>query len=125
LWHQFTRPRSRGQEGAAYHEAQLSPLVQEIPVHIDAVGLAEVLGDQGTDRRQIFLLEGMLVLYISQFRRQFSHIFLVHHDVEDEIKNRELKERRRAHDKVELPVQLDEGTRKRGTLLLFARERRG
>lgn len=39
-----------------YHIAQVSPLVQEISVHIDAVRFAKVLGDQGPNGGQVFLL---------------------------------------------------------------------
>ena len=40
----------------AYHEAKITPLVEEVSVDIDAVWLAEILGDQGADSRQVFLL---------------------------------------------------------------------
>lgn len=45
-----------------YHIAEVRPLVQEVSVDVDAVGLAQILGDQSPDRGQVFLLEGVLVL---------------------------------------------------------------
>lgn len=44
--------------GQAYHEAQIAPLVQKVPVDIDTVGLRQVLGDQLPDSGEVrgFLL---------------------------------------------------------------------
>ena len=33
----------------ADHVTQVSPLVQKVAIYVDAVGLAEILGDQGAD----------------------------------------------------------------------------
>lgn len=44
-WRQQTRFRERRQ----YHETQIPPLVQEIPVYINTVGLAQVFGYEGAD----------------------------------------------------------------------------
>jgi hypothetical protein len=49
-----------------YHVAQVTPLVQEVAVDIDAVGFREVLGDQLPDGGQIRLLLGPVVLHILQ-----------------------------------------------------------
>lgn len=54
----------------AYHEAEVSPLVQEVPVDIDAVRLAQVFGDQGPNGREILFFQGMLVLDIAQLARK-------------------------------------------------------
>jgi hypothetical protein len=51
---------------SSYHEAQISPLVQEVSIDIDAIGLTEVLGDERTNRGEVLFLEGMFILYISQ-----------------------------------------------------------
>lgn len=47
------------------HKAQISPLVQKIPVHIDAVRFTQILGYQSADRRQVLLLELVRVLDVS------------------------------------------------------------
>lgn len=60
----------RGEEDrVAYHEAKISPLVEEIPIDINTVRLAQVLRDNGPDGRQVFFLERMFVLNVSQFCR--------------------------------------------------------
>lgn len=49
-----------------YHEAEVGPLMEEVAVDVDAVGLAQVLGDQRADGRQVLFLERMLVLDVAQ-----------------------------------------------------------
>ncbi len=56
----------------AYHEAKMAPLEQEVPIDVDAVRLAQVLGDQRPDGWQVLLLEAMFVLDIAQLGWQFS-----------------------------------------------------
>ena len=53
-------------EDEPYHEAQVPPLVQEIAVYVDAVRLAQILGDQGPDRGEVLLFERVLILDIPQ-----------------------------------------------------------
>jgi hypothetical protein len=53
-----------------YHKAQISPLVQKIPVYVDTVRLAQIFGDQGADGGQVFLFKRVLVLDISQLGRE-------------------------------------------------------
>jgi hypothetical protein len=36
-----------------HHEAEVPPLIQEVAVHIDAIWLAEVFRDEGTNGREI------------------------------------------------------------------------
>lgn len=57
-------------ERAKYHKAQISPLVQKIPVYVDTVRLAQIFGDQGADGGQVFLFKRVLVLDISQLSRE-------------------------------------------------------
>lgn len=49
------------------HETQLAPLVKEISVDIDTIRLTQILRNEGSNRRQVLLFEGMLVLDVSQF----------------------------------------------------------
>lgn len=56
-----------------YHETQVSPLVQEITVDIDAVGFAQIFGDQSSNSGKILLLESMFVLNITQLARERSN----------------------------------------------------
>jgi hypothetical protein len=62
----FVRMRNGGEIEikGSYHETQIPPLVQEIPVDVNAVRLAQILGDQSSDRGEILFFEGMLVLYV-------------------------------------------------------------
>jgi hypothetical protein len=55
-----------------YHVAQVPPLVEKVPVHIDAVRFREVLGDQLADGGEVRLLAGAVVLDITQL----SHLLL-------------------------------------------------
>ena len=57
-------------EGGKYHKAQVTPLVEEIPVYVDTVRLAQIFGDQGADGGQVLFLKRVLVLNISQFSRE-------------------------------------------------------
>lgn len=59
------RGERTGQKKRTNHKTQISPLVQKIPVHIDAVRLTQVLGYQSPDRRQVLLLELVRVLDIA------------------------------------------------------------
>ncbi len=52
--------------GDKYHEAEISPLVEEISVYIDTVRFAQVLGDYCPDRGKVLFLERMFVLDVSQ-----------------------------------------------------------
>jgi hypothetical protein len=64
----FFRTRKIGEakgKGVKYHETQVSPLVQKIPVHVDTVRLAQIFRDQGSDRGEILFFEGVLVLYVA------------------------------------------------------------
>ena len=54
------------------HEAKVAPLVQEVPVDVDAIGFAEVLGDQGTDGGEVLFLQPMLVLDIAKLAEYLS-----------------------------------------------------
>ena len=36
-----------------YHEAQVTPLVQKVAVDVDAVGFAQVFGDEFADGREV------------------------------------------------------------------------
>jgi len=64
------------QEMGAYHKAQITPLIQEIPIDINAVRLTQILGNECSNRRQILFFQCMLILYVSQFRGQVCHPFL-------------------------------------------------
>ena len=44
------------------HVAEMAPLVQEVAVDIDAVGLAQVFGDEGPDGGQVLGFEGVFIL---------------------------------------------------------------
>lgn len=46
----------------AYHITQVTPLVQEVPVDVNAVRLAQVLGNQGPDGGEVLALQGVLIL---------------------------------------------------------------
>ncbi len=59
-------------EGGTYHEAQVTPLVQKIPVYVDTVRLAQIFGDQRADGGQVLLFKRVLVLDISQLRGEFG-----------------------------------------------------
>lgn len=60
------------------HEAEVCPLAQKIAVDIDAVGLTQVLGDEGADGGQILGLESMFVLDVAQFAREVVNLGKVH-----------------------------------------------
>ena len=48
-----------------YHEAQVPPLIQEVAIHVDTVGLGEVFRDHLTDCGQIGRLFVAAILNIS------------------------------------------------------------
>lgn len=68
-----TASRGVGEGGGEYHEAQVAPLIEEIAVHIYAIGLAQILGDEGPYGGEVLLLEAMLILDIPQLRRQAGY----------------------------------------------------
>ena len=74
----YSNGGGEGKAGVLYHEAQLAPLVEEVAVHVDAVGLGQVLGDELPDGREVgFFLRGV-VLYVSEIlgrRRGVWHFF--------------------------------------------------
>jgi hypothetical protein len=63
-----------------YHEAELAPLIQEIPVDIDTVRLAKIFRDESTDAGEVFLFERVRILDISQLCRQCCSHFVCHDD---------------------------------------------
>lgn len=50
----------------------MAPLVQEVPVDVDAVRLAEVSRYQGPDLRKVLLLQAVLVLDVPELAGQFG-----------------------------------------------------
>ena len=48
-----------------YHKAQIVPLVQEVSVYVDAVWLAQVFRNQGSDTGKVHLFQRVLVLDVS------------------------------------------------------------
>lgn len=56
--------------GLEYHEAQVAALIEEIAVYIDAVRLAQILGDQSSYSREVLLLKTVLILDVPQLCRQ-------------------------------------------------------
>jgi hypothetical protein len=61
------------------HKAQVTPLIQEVSIDVDAVGLTQVLGDQGPYGREIFFFQRMFVLYVAQFAGEVFGRSWVHH----------------------------------------------
>jgi hypothetical protein len=51
------RAGQEGGRGERDHVAEITPLIQEVAVHVDTVGLAEIGGDHAADR---FQLRGLL-----------------------------------------------------------------
>ena len=51
---------------AAHHKTEVRPVVEEIMVHVYAVGLAQVFGYQGSDGGEVLGLEGVFVLHVVQ-----------------------------------------------------------
>lgn len=62
----------------SYYETQISPLIEEIPIHINTVWLRKVLRDQLPDCGQIGLLFIALVLYILQTICRHSSALITH-----------------------------------------------
>lgn len=53
-------------DNKAYKIAEITPLIQEIAVDVDAIGLGEVLGDELADGGQVFRFLVLVVLDVSQ-----------------------------------------------------------
>ena len=49
-----------------YHKAQVSPLVEEITVDIDAIWFREIVGDQLSDRGEIGRFFAAMILDITK-----------------------------------------------------------
>jgi hypothetical protein len=45
-----------------YHETQVTPLVEEIAIDVNAVWLTQILGDEGADGWQELLFKSMFIL---------------------------------------------------------------
>ena len=55
-----------------YHEAQVSPLVKEITVDINAVWLREIVGDELSDGGEISRFLAAMILNVAKLGRKNS-----------------------------------------------------
>lgn len=65
----FGWTREQAEKQMADHEAQVRPLTQEITIHIDAVRLAQILGDKRPYGWEVPRLQGVLISDIMQLCR--------------------------------------------------------
>lgn len=48
----------------------MRPLAKKVPVHIDTIRLAQVLGDEGADGGKVLGFEFMLILNVAELDRE-------------------------------------------------------
>lgn len=58
----------------SYHVTEVPPLIQEVAVDVDAVGLGEIFGDQLPDRGEKFRFFRAIVLLVAQVGRRWRGI---------------------------------------------------
>lgn len=68
-------PPGKIEERGANHKTKIPPLIQEIPVHINTIWLAQILGYEGADRGKVLLLVGVRVLDVQEFRGKGAAFF--------------------------------------------------
>lgn len=56
----------------------MPPLIEEVSVYVYAVGLAQVLRDEGPDGGEILRLEAMFVLDVAQLAGQLGDLSKIH-----------------------------------------------